>query len=84
MPGILERLEGGPGVVVLRGLHAAQYSKDELRLLYGVIGKALPWLYLKAAKVTTSGTSEILAATFIQSPVAAVCRTSSRVFLKLL
>ena len=41
VPDILERLENGRGVVVLRGLPAEQYSKDALRVLYWGIGKAL-------------------------------------------
>jgi hypothetical protein len=36
-----DRLENGRGVVVLRGLPAMNYSREDLRLLYWGIGKAL-------------------------------------------
>ncbi|MEJ8848852.1 TauD/TfdA family dioxygenase [Variovorax rhizosphaerae] len=39
-----ERLENGRGIIVLRGLPAARYSKDELRLIYWGLG-----LYLGTA-----------------------------------
>ena len=38
VPEIQERLENGRGVVVLRGLPAEKYSKDELRLMYWGMG----------------------------------------------
>ena len=38
IPEILDRLENGRGVVVLRGLPALKYQKDELRLMYWGLG----------------------------------------------
>ncbi|MEB0039290.1 MULTISPECIES: TauD/TfdA family dioxygenase [unclassified Pseudomonas] len=38
IPEVLDRLENGRGVVVLRGLPALDYSKEELRLMYWGLG----------------------------------------------
>lgn len=54
VPEIQERLENGRGLVVLRGLPAEKYSRDELRLMYWGLG-----LYLGAA-VSQSSKGDLL------------------------
>lgn len=54
VPEIQERLENGRGLVVLRGLPAEQYSRDELRLMYWGLG-----LYLGTA-VSQSSKGDLL------------------------
>src|ERR1700760_817352 len=44
VPEVQERLENGRGLLVLRGLPAQKYSRDELRLMYWGMG-----LYLGTA-----------------------------------
>ena len=54
VPEVRERLENGRGLVVLRGLPAQKYSRDELRLMYWGMG-----LYLGTA-VSQSSKGDLL------------------------
>ncbi|MDB5731439.1 MAG: TauD/TfdA family dioxygenase, partial [Variovorax sp.] len=54
VPEIQDRLENGRGIVVLRGLPAEKYSRDELRLMYWGMG-----LYLGTA-VSQSSKGDLL------------------------